>query len=196
MNKSKYLLIAREYGLYLGLVICGLGLVGVGTVKAIRQNKTEQHPEFTQESTATPSAMPIIQTIVVDVSGAVKMPGVYRLPAENRIGEAIAAAGGFTKDADVRYVSKQINLAASMVDGMKIYVPAWGEEQAEAESVSETLVSINHATQAELEELWGIGAARATAIIESRPYAAIEEIVSKANLPQSILDKNLGKISL
>ena len=59
------------------------------------------------------------KTVRVQVSGAVLEPGIYDLPANCRVEEAIAAAGGLTENAD----SERINLVRKVRDGMQIRVP-------------------------------------------------------------------------
>lgn len=68
--------------------------------------------------------------IVVHVCGAVNAPGVYILAAECRVWDAIDAAGGFSEDADTNY----LNLAGTICDGQKVYVPTTGEVDSIAES--------------------------------------------------------------
>src|SRR4051812_47385394 len=58
--------------------------------------------------------------VVVDVSGAVRHPGVYRLSAGARVDDAVRRAGGTTRRADLTTV----NLAAKLEDGRQILVPA------------------------------------------------------------------------
>jgi len=62
--------------------------------------------------------------VVVHVDGAVARPGVVRLPPGSRVGDAVAAAGGTTEEADTRGV----NLARPLVDGEQVVVPRQGEE--------------------------------------------------------------------
>lgn len=68
--------------------------------------------------------------IVVHVCGAVNAPGVYTLAAECRVWDAIDAAGGFSEAADTNY----LNLAGTICDGQKVYVPTTGEVDSLAES--------------------------------------------------------------
>lgn len=60
------------------------------------------------------------QTIRVQVTGAVLEPGIYELPAGSRAEAVIAAAGGFTEDAD----TERVNLVRKLRDGTLVRVPA------------------------------------------------------------------------
>lgn len=60
-----------------------------------------------------------VKTVRVQVSGAVLEPGIYNVPANCRVEEAIAAAGGLTENAD----SERVNLVRKVRDGMQIRVP-------------------------------------------------------------------------
>jgi DNA uptake protein ComE-like DNA-binding protein len=69
-------------------------------------------------------------SIMVDVSGAIKKPGVYLISEKSRLGDAIATAGGLTNQANALEVAQILNLASKLADGQKIYVPFQGEEVA------------------------------------------------------------------
>jgi competence protein ComEA len=110
----------------------------------------------------------------VHVAGAVAKPGVYDLGAGARVIDAIEAAGGGVPDADLN----RLNLAAKVADGQRVLVQRVGEA-APAGSASpgasgggsadpSGLVSLNSATQVELEALPGIGPTLAEAIITER----------------------------
>ncbi len=129
----------------------------------------------------------------VDISGAVVSPGVYQLVSGDRVKDALVAAGGLTGLADRDFVATTINLAAKVADGDKIYVPAAGGEVAGAAAGR---VNLNKATTAELESLTGIGAVRAQAIIDSRPYAAVADLVAKKVINQAIFEKIKDKIAV
>jgi competence protein ComEA len=112
--------------------------------------------------------------VTVHVAGAVAKPGVYDLDAAARVIDAIEAAGGGAPDADLN----RLNLAAKVADGQRVLVQRVGEA-APAGSASpggsaggsadpSALVSLNSATQAELEALPGIGPSLAGAIITER----------------------------
>lgn len=145
--------------------------------------------------------------IVVDVGGAVGQPGVYSLDEGSRVADAIEKAGGMSEEADLGYVNKILNQAEEVRDGVKIYIPT----QAESQSGNDTLpmtndkqsgvagaatININAASQKELESLWGIGEARAKAIIENRPYTKIEEIKEKAKVPGNVYERIEKQISV
>lgn len=112
--------------------------------------------------------------VVVHVAGAVARPGVVSLAGGSRVIDAVEAAGGGAPDADL----DRLNLAAKLVDGQRVLVQRVGEPTApavtgdapSAPSAGEPggLINVNAATQAQLEELPGIGPALASAIIAER----------------------------
>jgi competence protein ComEA len=183
----------KKYGWQMGIIVVGLGLMGGGLVVAQQQTKGEQ---LVILSSPKPQATQI-QEIVVDIEGAVEKPGVHKLSQGSRISDAVIAAGGLAADADRSWVARFVNQAELVKDGMKIYIPVLGEKQESITRVQETNeVSINTASERELDELWGVGAARAKAIIQNRPYGVIDELVTKAKIPQDVIDNNKDKIGL
>lgn len=130
--------------------------------------------------------------VVVHVAGAVSAPGVYTLPADSRVDDAVRAAGA-TADADL----SQLNLAQKLADGQKITVPAAGEAPAPADnaapsdsSQSGALININTATQEELETLPSIGEVRAQAIIAYREehggFRTTDELMEVSGIGEKI----------
>ena len=61
--------------------------------------------------------------VTVDLSGAVKNPGVYKLSPDARGIDLIKLGDGFTNDASAKWVSKNLNLSTKLIDSQKIYVP-------------------------------------------------------------------------
>ena len=122
--------------------------------------------------------------VVVDVQGAVLRPGVQRLAPGSRVGDAIAAAGGYGPRVDAARVGAELNLAAPVADGDRIVVPARGDAAASqsggsGEGGGGGLVNINAASASELDELPGVGPVTAQKIIDARaeqPFATVEEL--------------------
>jgi competence protein ComEA len=107
--------------------------------------------------------------VVVDVTGAVRDPGVYRLPAGSRVDDAVKRAGGETGKAEL----DSVNLAARLADGQQVVVPeklpggaTTGTPTAGAEE--DGPISLGTATAAELDTIDGIGPVTAEDIIKFR----------------------------
>lgn len=142
-------------------------------------------------------------SIWVDVEGAVVNPGVYELKEGARVKDALLSAGGLNEKADRNRIARSVNLAAVVTDGAKIYIVSEGEaEVVMTGSVSGVntsrggMVNINTASANDLDKLWGIGAARAQQIIDGRPYASIEELKSKGNVPENVFERIKGMIEI
>lgn len=108
--------------------------------------------------------------LVVDVSGAVSRPGVYRLPDGSRVIDAIRKAGGPTRGA----VTQAINRAARLADGQQVVVPSppgAGTQTDDGIAVAgggSGPISLGSATATQLEQIDGIGPVTARKIIEFR----------------------------
>jgi competence protein ComEA len=106
--------------------------------------------------------------VVVDVTGAVRRPGVYRLPAGSRVTDAVERAGGAAVDAAL----EAINLAARLTDGQQVLVPAGTPEGGVAAVAGagseEGPISLGSATVEQLETIDGIGPVTAGDIVEFR----------------------------
>jgi|SRR6478672_1209235 len=104
--------------------------------------------------------------LVVDVTGAVRDPGVYRMPAGSRVNDAVARAGGAAPEAQL----EAINLAARLADGQQVVVPERlpGGAAAPGVASAEGPISLGTATVEQLEEIEGIGPVTAGAIVEYR----------------------------
>jgi len=146
-----------------------------------------------QEVIAAPAPLEIesisMQTLMVDVAGAVVNPGVYSLPLNARVVEAIKAAGGLKKGAD----TSDINQARILKDGEQIYVyPAAlsGNGGVNRPAVRKNgPIMINRATVKDFESLDGIGPVLANRIVSYRksngPFTAIEDLLKVPGIGQS-----------
>ena len=124
----------------------------------------------------------------VDISGEVKLPGVYKVTSETRLFEVIDMAGGLKDDADVN----SLNRAEKVSDGQKIIVKAYGDSSDESEGEGGVpsssggtddsgKVNINIADLSTLQTITGIGPSKAQSIIDYREqngyFTTIEEIM-------------------
>lgn len=103
--------------------------------------------------------------LIVDVTGAVARPGVYRLPAGSRVDDAVRRAGGATGRAEL----EAVNLAARLTDGQQVAVPERGRVGVAASGGGEDgPISLGTATVEELDTIDGIGPVTAEDIVEFR----------------------------
>lgn len=184
-----------RYKLPLALSLVGIVLLiggaissGLVPITLVKNSRPFQNPS---------QAKPMV--LKVDVSGEVLNPGVYALNNDSRVEEALRAAGGITADADLNFVSKQLNLAQKLQDGMKIYVPKFSDPDkgnTDSNSASSSQININSASAAQLDTLPGIGTATAQKIIDNRPYFQPEDLISKKILSKSSFNKIKDKISV
>jgi competence protein ComEA len=154
-------------------------------------------------ASASPAATKSRQPdIVVDVEGGVLHPGVYRLAAGSRIGEAIRAAGGYGPRVDAAGSAAQLNLAAVLKDGDQIRVPVLGESASESLAATSAggvraaqgsgLNDLNRASASELDTLPGVGPVTAGKIIDARkaqPFASVDELLSRKIVSSSTFEK-------
>lgn len=170
-----------------------------------RNEPTEQLSLTTVEQPVDPQTevvqQPAPASVTVDVKGAVRHPGVYTFTDEQRIIDAIEAAGGYVEGAD----STLINHAQKLSDALVIYVPREGEQlpaMAPATSTTSTTpsenstrVNINTATEQDLQTLPGIGPSKAQAIIRHRdehgPFASTEQLTDVTGIG----DKTFAQLS-
>lgn len=156
--------------------------------KEIGNNQTEKQPEIPEK-------------VMVDVKGQIKQPGVYQANTGERVIDVISRAGGLTDKADQGLV----NFAEHIKDEMIIYIPAKGEEGVSTPinsggtpassigSQKEAKININKADETELQNLPGIGPAKAAAIIEYRntsgPFKTVEDLKNISGIGDKTFEK-------
>jgi competence protein ComEA len=105
--------------------------------------------------------------VVVDVTGAVADPGVYRMPAGSRVNDAVQRAGGAAPKAQL----EAVNLAARLADGQQVVVPERGPSGAVElipGAAEEGPISLGSATVEQLDTIEGIGPVTAEGIVKFR----------------------------
>ena len=142
--------------------------------------------------------------IFVHVTGAVAKPGVYATEVGSRVFDIVAMAGGFTKKAD----QASVNLARLVSDGEQLLVferatssnTATATSNAPTGSMAGTLVSLNRATQSELEELPGVGPTLAQRIIDWRSanggFKSLEDLLEVGGIGDKLFAGIQGKVAL
>lgn len=196
----------ETYRYQLLILIAVLGLVMAWLVK--RPAAEPAQPDQTLAMSTTASSMTKAPSttssqICVDVKGAVKHPGIYKLKNGARVNEAVAAAGGIINSADM----KQVNLAKQLNDAEVVYVPVNGETMpgistvgassgdATAGSRSQTAtVNINTATKEQLCQITGIGDKKADLILQYRQQHVQFKSVDELKQVSGFGDKSVEKI--
>jgi competence protein ComEA len=179
----------RWWDLLIGVLF---GLLSAGLVLLVSKPRTGTAILLKPPPTQVP--------IVVDIDGAVSIPGVYALPLHSRVIDAVEAAGGFTDQAS----QGSVNLAAILEDGTQIYIPSLNPGNPEtaglkgevlslsAEGELISLVNINQADREALMALPGIGPVTADKIItyrEEHAFARIEEIQKVSGIGPSTYEQ-------
>jgi len=190
--QAKILPFIKKNGLFLALFSTGILMTGFGFFGA---NQKPAEIELVKAD----SNNSMDSKILVDVSGAVVNPGMYKLKGGSRVQDALVMAGGFSESADREYVAQYLNLAQKLTDGVKLYIPK--ENQGAKERVAGVqnqsgLININTASESELDSLPAIGMVTAGKIVEGRPYQDIGDLVSKKVVGQKTYDKIKDLISI
>lgn len=209
----------REWVVWFGpgrLVATALAIVAVvvGGVWLLRASpgRPEDALPFATHPPSTTLAAPsvdahtattVASSIVVYVTGAVAVPGIYSLGGASRVNDAVLAAGGPLAGGDLGVV----NLAAPVHDGERVYVPMVGEAippAIDTSPVGGTVpfepVDINTATVGQLDVLPGVGPATAAAIVAHRqrhgPFQTIDQLGDVRGIGPAKLDALRGLVTV
>jgi competence protein ComEA len=185
-------------------VVCGL--LGAGIILLGTKQPRGEAIDLLPPPTPPP--------VVVHVSGAVNQPGVFSLPINSRVQDALNAAGGLAPEADVQ----TLNLAAFLVDGDLIWIPSKSFDQTQEQTLTEdqiskvptpaqpaiqtesNLININTASQSKLEKLPRIGPVTAQKIIAYReahgPFKQIENIQQVNGIGPATFEDIKGLITI
>jgi competence protein ComEA len=140
-------------------------------------------------------------SIFVEVAGQVARPGVYELRSEPLVIELVELAGGFSTEADLLFVHRELQLAVRVVDGQKIYIPSIHDTTSSASPANYSdnagaKLNLNTATLEQLMELEGIGEVTAEKIIANRPYESLEELKEVEGIGDATYNKIITYLTL
>jgi competence protein ComEA len=147
---------------------------------------------------ATPAGHTSARTLFVDVVGAVRRPGLYRLKDGSRVADAVIRAGGPTPKAQIEL----LNLAARIADGEQVVVPRRGVGGALAApggGVATGPVHLNSATLEQLDALPGVGPVTAQKILDYRQqhgaFGSVDELDAIAGIGPARLETLRGLVA-
>ena len=189
-----------------GLLVLGFLLVILGIGMNFKDKFLVESEKLKVESkNISPAVKNDVQVnieVVIDISGEVIKPGVYRLKNGSRIDDVLIMAGGLNAKADRDWVEKNLNRAEKIYDGQKIYIPNELEsEKLNVESLSSNkVIRLNSATVEELDKLDGIGPSIAQRIIDYRTenggFKSVEEIKLVPGIGDKMFEKIKNEIQL
>jgi competence protein ComEA len=147
---------------------------------------------------AAPAGHASATTLFVNVVGAVRRPGLYRLREGSRVADAVARAGGPTQKAQIEL----LNLAARIADGEQIVVPRRGLGAAAAVpggAAAAGPVHLNSATLEQLDALPGVGPVTAQKILDYRQqhgaFGSVDELDAIAGIGPARLEQLRGAVA-
>ena len=183
------------------LIAAGAGVAAVALIGSLWSNATSGAGETVVEaasegaSTQVSSVGPAAGTLFVQVVGAVVNPGVYELPPDSRVMDAVALAGGLTAKAD----PASVNLARVIQDGEQLVIGTSGGPSSSKNSLP-AKININNATIDDFDELPRIGVTLAERIVAFReangPFSSIEGLLEVPGIGDLTLAGMRDKITL
>ena len=177
-NVSRSTALALVFALVAALVLAGNRLARSGTASAPNVAAAPLEPVAPARS----------ESMVVHVVGAVRRPGLYHLHEGQRVADAVGRAGGATRKADLA----ALNLAAPLVDGTQVLMPArvaaaptgttasGGTTAGATQAGTQAKVSLASATLEQLDALPEVGPVTAQKIVDYRtehgPFRSVDDL--------------------
>lgn len=212
VSKIQLLTILLSIGLVFLLIIFLVGRKEMpdNTASTVKLETIQESQETKASAIESASAQEEAnRKIIVDIKGAVKQEGVYRLNKESRVTDLIKKAGGLTEFADRRAV----NLAQELSDGSVVYIAKIGENRSvipKEESsgnfstidneIVDSKININVAKLEDLTKIPGIGEKRAKEIIDVREsqggFKKLEDLLKISGIGKKTLEKLKDDISI
>ena len=175
-------------------VVALLVLVVAGRVLS-RPARTVVPPPVRVSAAASHAPAPML---FVNVVGAVRRPGLYRLKDGSRVADAVARAGGPTPKAQIEL----LNLAARIADGEQIVMPRrglGGPAAAPGGGAAAGALHLNSATLEQLDALPGVGPVTAQKILDYRQqhgaFGSVDELDAIAGIGPARLETLRGLVA-
>lgn len=185
--------------LVVGIILIGLGFLGF---KLIDFTSSQPKIEILGNEDNKVGDLGVLSSsdkITVEASGELVKPGVYELTIGSRVNDLLILAGGLSANADRDWVAKNVNMAAKLSDGGKIYIPKIGVQGGgfgELGGGVGTKININTASESELDTLPGIGAVTVKKIIDGRPFERPDELLEKKIVKSNVWENIKEKVSV
>ncbi|NLL32907.1 MAG: ComEA family DNA-binding protein, partial [Enterococcus cecorum] len=204
---------------------CGIVLLGIAVFLLVTQQKKEDKELLIETLSTTEVTVDTKKEqeqanneskstkIYVDISGAVKQPGVYQLPEGSRLFDLLKQAGGLTEDAAIQTVNQAMIIQdqqkiiiltqnqAQSIDTENINNNGHLEEKSDEKSSKEAgKININQADLTQLQQLSGIGEKKAQAIIDYRnengSFKTIEDLAKVTGIGEKTVEKLRDSITI
>lgn len=192
-----YLNFIKKYWQFLLAGVAIVLLICIAYIMSFSSKNTDDSvlTNITLESSSPASSESVkhkSSSIIVDIKGAVKKPGIYKISNELRVNDVVNLAGGLCENAEI----KGINLAQKIADEMVIYVPFIGEKienDITTNTKNDDKININTATQEELQKISGIGQKKSEDIVNYREanggFKSIDELKNVSGIGAATIEK-------
>jgi len=178
-------------------LVVSLGVVGF-IVYVATSSLMPAQKVFVQSSGSAKNVSVSSARIYVDVAGEVRKPGIYQLDSGSRVFDVVLLAGGFTAKAN----QASVNLARTLTDGEQLIVANKSQQGfgTASSNPASMLISLNQASEAELEQLPGVGPALAGRMIDWRSanggFKTKEDLLNVAGIGDKLFAQIKDKVSL